>query len=386
MPASITAGWLALGSAIIVAILALCILLPRPNAAYSATAWLDRIAEQQQEASRQALLKGEGAEGDGRRIGEGERPEDEQTQQRQDEAGGEGERGAGQGERKPGDQQSDDEQQQDGGKAADDQASGPGSGESEQARQDGGQSDQQGQSGRQSQQGERSGEQADDSPQGEQQSDQPANDAGQPPPEMRHEGSPPSLNQMTAWLASAAKWLIYGALAAGVLWYVVRHRAALLESLRQLWLSLLGLFGRRASETAPSDIAGEAGAPAAASRPFASFPDPFATGSARRMKPETLVVYTFQALEAWAREHGRPRGSEETPHEFTNALAVQFPELAAPLGLASRMYAQVAYAAGIPSRGQVEVLAELWHRLTRPAAESVDRGDGLQDVAVNRRS
>lgn len=375
MPASITAGWLALGSAIIVGILALCILLPRPNAAYSATAWLDRIAEEQQEASRQAILKGEGAEGDGRRIGKGERPEDEQPQERQDEAGGAGERGAGQGERKPGDDQAGDQQQPGEGKAPDDQASGQGSGESDQARQDGGQSEQQGHSGRPSQQGERSGEQADDSRQGEQQSDQSETDSGQPPPDMRHEATPPSLSQMTAWLANAAKWLIYGALAAGVLWYVIRHRAALLESLRQFWHSLLALFGR---QTAGEDAAVEAEAAAAAAptpRSFASFKDPFASGSAARMKPETLVVYTFQALETWAREHGQPRGADETPLEFTSELAARFPELAAPLALAGRLYAHVAYATGPLSRDQAAELAGLWRSLTRPVREPVGRGD-----------
>lgn len=170
---------------------------------------------------------------------------------------------------------------------------------------------------------------------------------------------------MTAWLANAAKWLIYGALAALVLWYVVRHRAALMESLRQLWLSLLALFGRRTTDEPAAGEAGETALGAPAARPFASFNDPFATGSARRMKPETLVIYTFQALEAWGREHGRPRGTEETPHEFCSALAGRFPELAGPLGHAERLYAQVAYAAGGPSREQVEGLEGLWRSLSR---------------------
>jgi hypothetical protein len=172
---------------------------------------------------------------------------------------------------------------------------------------------------------------------------------------------------MSAWLANAAKWLIYAALAALVLWYVVRHRAALMESLQQMWLSLLALFGRRnAGETAAGD-AGAAALAAPTARSFASFKDPFTSGSAARMKPETLVVYTFQALEAWAREHGRPRGADETPLEFTSELAARFPELAAPLALAGRLYAHVAYATGPLSRSQVEELAGLWRRLMRPA-------------------
>ena len=46
--------------------------------------------------------------------------------------------------------------------------------------------------------------------------------------------------------------------------------------------------------------------------PFAAYEDPFATGAARRMTPAELVVYTFEALEAWGREQVIERPPEQT--------------------------------------------------------------------------
>ncbi len=396
MPGSIATVWLSLGTAIIGVILALCILLPRPEAAYSATAWLDRIAEREQEASRQAQLGGEGAQGEGRPIGEGERDEEQaQPQGQQEQPGGEGERGDGQG--KPKEQQkSGEEQQQSGGpgsKSPEDKPSDQASGQADDAQQDGGQSGQQGKSGAASdQQGK---EQAQSDQQGKQpgQSKQQGQDGGraqrdgdkrQPsdqskPDEQARDGqqaemprpaeqqpqppSTPSLSEMTGWLATLAKWLIYGGLALAVLWYVLRHRGELADSLRRLWQALLALFGWKPADATGPDDAAALSETGRSSRTFASFRDPFETGSADRMKPETLVVYTFEALQAWGREHGIERDADQTPLEFASALSLRFPELAAPVGHAGQLYAQVAYASGAPSRSQAGQLQALWRAL-----------------------
>ena len=85
------------------------------------------------------------------------------------------------------------------------------------------------------------------------------------------------------------------------------------------------------------------------------------------MKPETLVVYTFEALQAWAREHGMERDPDQTPLEFAGTLSRRFPELAAPVAQAGQLYAQVAYASATPSRKQVGELQSLWRALARHA-------------------
>ena len=72
MPASIVGTWLGVGAVLIVLVLGVAILLPRPNAEYSATAMLDKLAGKEGQASWFDLLGGEGAEGEGQRTGEGE--------------------------------------------------------------------------------------------------------------------------------------------------------------------------------------------------------------------------------------------------------------------------------------------------------------------------
>jgi hypothetical protein len=85
------------------------------------------------------------------------------------------------------------------------------------------------------------------------------------------------------------------------------------------------------------------------------------------MKPETLVVYTFEALQAWGRDNGIERDADQTPLEFASTLSRRFPELAAPVAHAGQLYAQVAYASATPSRKQVGELQSLWRALARHA-------------------
>ena len=104
-------------------------------------------------------------------------------------------------------------------------------------------------------------------------------------------------------------------------------------------------------------------------RRFADFRDPFAEGVAGRYRPEELVRYTFEALEAWARDHGHPREPEQTPHEFTRRLAAQVSPLADDAARLADLYCQAAYASGTLPAGQVARLSELWQHL-RTAADA----------------
>ena len=68
------------------------------------------------------------------------------------------------------------------------------------------------------------------------------------------------------------------------------------------------------------DSGGEADEPAVPPRPFASFADPFASGLAQNFSPNDLIIYSFEALEAWAFEHDLARSPHETPTEFVDRL------------------------------------------------------------------
>ena len=101
---------------------------------------------------------------------------------------------------------------------------------------------------------------------------------------------------------------------------LLRYGLTLLDALRDLLASLFGgLFIQqpkkrsKAPEPAPSE---QAPPP----RPFASFANPFDTGLDQRFSPNDLIIYSFEALEAWASEHDLARSPNETPSEFVRRL------------------------------------------------------------------
>ena len=55
-------------------------------------------------------------------------------------------------------------------------------------------------------------------------------------------------------------------------------------------------------------------------RPFASFVNPFDAGLDHQFSPNDLVLYSFEALEAWAYEHNLARSPHETPMEFVQRI------------------------------------------------------------------
>jgi hypothetical protein len=181
------------------------------------------------------------------------------------------------------------------------------------------------------------------------------------------------LNSVLGLIPFGLKWLYNLIFLAIVAYLVWRNREQVLEALRNFWAAIRAfwenLFGIRRAEPAEDEAVTVAAAPP---RPFADFPDPFTTGDAQRWSPRELVAYSFQALEAWGREHGCQRGLEQTPHEFAGCLA----DCETPLGLEATqladLYCCAAYSSGTLPRDRVGRLQTLWQLLrARRAAEPV---------------
>jgi DNA mismatch repair ATPase MutL len=168
-----------------------------------------------------------------------------------------------------------------------------------------------------------------------------------------------------AFLMDLCKWFIYGILALAAIFWIWSARNTLLNALRNFFLQLANfwstLFGRTYDPADPEmDKANPTGAPL---RRFADFTDPFASGLAATWPTEELVRYTFEALEAWARERGYPRQKEQTPHEFARCLASNVPSLADDAGRLADLYSQVAYAPGTLPAASTTRLSQLWQNL-----------------------
>jgi hypothetical protein len=399
MPVAMTATWIGMGTTLAVALLLLALLIPRPQGEYTITEWIDKVDAKAREASRLAMLRDGRGEGAGRRIGEqdqkagqpGDRPPPEQQQadqklQQQEPQQGPDRQRAGQ----PGDQK----QQQPGGRDGQNQPQGsqkPGPDGKQQAQANGqgkqpGQGDRKGDAagqkgdkaaGKQNQQGRQQAQQNQQQA-GANQPDAKQNDPqqkpGEPPPRGENAQAakqappppaPPTGSMLTNVLTSLApfvKWILYGLLAAIAIYQVFRHWARFVEMLLNLWNELLSLFG---FGSRPESAGGSAAADHAPEPPppFASFNDPFLDGTARRMALAQLVRYTFEALEAWSREQGLPRSSEQTPFEFAAELGRQIPKASKDISETAQIYVQVAYARGNPSRDSLDVLERMWRRM-----------------------
>lgn len=169
------------------------------------------------------------------------------------------------------------------------------------------------------------------------------------------------LNSVLGLIPFGLKWLynlIFIAIAGYLIW---RNRERVLEALRNFWDAIRNfwdrLFGVRPAKPAGEEAAVVAAVPP---RPFADFPDPFATGDAQRWSPRDLVAYSFQALEAWGREHGCQRGQEQTPHEFAGALTACEATVGREAGHLADLYCCAAYSSGLLPRDRVGRLQELW--------------------------
>ena len=123
------------------------------------------------------------------------------------------------------------------------------------------------------------------------QENQNSSDASSPPSRL------PSVPFQAPWWLRAL-FIVAGVVA--LIYGLFRYGSTLLDALRDLLASLFGgLFIQqpkkraKAPEPAPSE---QAPPP----RPFASFANPFDSGLDQRFSPNDLVIYSFEALEAWA--------------------------------------------------------------------------------------
>jgi hypothetical protein len=384
MPLEMTATWVTLGVALIGATLVGAAILPRPRAEYSLTQLPVVVTSAVRRASKFATGK-EGTEDQSpdrsttTEVQDGQQPQQQGSKQGgksgQASDGSKGEKQAGgEGKGKSGGSQGKSNERAEQGKASD------GNQQSDKSKGNGDKS--KGEAG-----GEREGEKAADQSQEQQAGEQQEQKAGERSAELaKSEAQPQSeshtpaqssqtLSQLTSiviqGITTIVRWLFYGALLAAAIAIGWIYRAELLAAwqkllaeLRELWASWFGVKPVAANAAAETP-------PAPPPRPFASYTDPFLSGTARRMSWPELVGYTFEATEAWARERGAARTAGQTPHEFAVALAQVEPPLGSSVQTLAAWYSKLAYAPRSKARGPAEALEQLWRLLRTTAAPPI---------------
>jgi hypothetical protein len=159
-----------------------------------------------------------------------------------------------------------------------------------------------------------------------------------------------------------------------VLWlasWLYRRRHFFLEGLRSFGQTLIRILNRLfgyARESRLLPPASRQDRPAPKLPPLAAYRNPFISGKDRVWSPEQLIAYTFDAVQAWAREHGIERRPEQTPREFCQALSQEFPPLSAGLEAVAYLYAHVAYGRRLPADPDWETVRRLWRHISESTA------------------
>jgi hypothetical protein len=177
--------------------------------------------------------------------------------------------------------------------------------------------------------------------------------------------SPPELLEHLSLLRDGVmtimKLLFYVFIALVIGTVAWKHRQALIGALvdivRQLRAFLARLLGGKSAapeQTADqSNITNKAAAPT-----FSQFKDPFQTKHA--IPPEQLVRYTFEAFEAWARDRGIARRADQTPHELVRLAVPPQTALSQEARRMVRLYNSLAYAGvKVPPKKAAQLQA-LW--------------------------
>ena len=161
------------------------------------------------------------------------------------------------------------------------------------------------------------------------------------------------------------KILFYIALAVAVVYLLWRYWPRVVAAMRQLLDELRDFWNRLWGRS--SDLEAQQSeamlSEAQSHRPFSDFVDPFMAGTLGHLTPDRLVRYSFEAFEAWAREHGCPRELDLTPREFAALAAPRGTPLAADAHRLAQLYSQVAYAPGSIAAEQTESLRGLWYAM-----------------------
>ncbi len=187
------------------------------------------------------------------------------------------------------------------------------------------------------------------------------------PGAIRQPSTPPSAHPLEAirnlssplgGVTGVLKVLFYiiAALFVGYCIWIYRHQ--LMQALADILRQLRQLFGGARTVDGKNDA--ETTSAGSRARRFTDFRDPFLAGEHGRLSPEELVRYTFAAFEAWANDRGRPRTPDCTPQELIRMAVEPETPLYAEARQLARMYSELAYASRRVPREAADNLRELW--------------------------
>jgi len=411
MPSIVVKNWLGMGGVMILVIMLVALLLPRPNAAYSLTKLIDDLGEKVQKASDHAFLKDDAGKSDKPKKGKGQgnQPRKQNSENKKSRGGKiqKSKDGKNQGKQKSrqqkGNQKNKNRQQKGNQKNRQGKNQKKSQGKPKQGKKSKG-----GQKKNQNQKGENKQQQGKNDQQGKKQrkSTQKENNKQTKKKKTENPGNKGKQNKdnqaqkrrendenrkkdkdqkdvqktseeqqeqkseqpkskswnfnFASWIGDIFKWILYAIIASVLLYYLIKNWDRVVAFFRQLWQELMNLFHRNPPEKELEHE--EETVFVAAPPPFASFHDPFLTGAAIGMHPSQLVIYTFDALESWAYENADARQKDETPLEFAERLETRS---SSPVWHKfARLYTRTVYSEKRPNEQCYGLLRNVWQEMS----------------------
>jgi len=148
-------------------------------------------------------------------------------------------------------------------------------------------------------------------------------------------------------------------------WWVIRQRELIIQIARSFLAALAQFFRdllQFGSRVKRITVKREERTPR--QRPFAAYLSPFLTGKDKSWTAEQLILYSYEALQAWAAEQGIQSQPQQTAREFCLLLSETFPDAAAELNRLSFLYGHAAYGNAVPAGCDLEPVKKLWRYLS----------------------
>ena len=161
------------------------------------------------------------------------------------------------------------------------------------------------------------------------------------------------IGKMFSLLGGLIKLLIMVALLIVVVVFVMRYRGALSDWWNRLWNR------EREVEEELALAQTQTSEPDKPPRPFSSFRNPIG----REKDPRKVVVITFQAFEAWMREHGWQRGKDETPNEFLRRVGREIPSAAPDANQIVEAYNRIVFGRGKATKRDMKAAQQIWQAM-----------------------
>ncbi len=351
MPTLLTGSWLMVGAILIGALLLIGAFIPRPYPEYSLLPGVSKVTSPDRKPSPWALLKDSAVKGEGT-PGEGLEKNENAPQ-------GQGQKGESQ----PGEGQKPSSGSNQGDSSSENSQGDPQSGDSS-GKGEGNRSGQSGQNQKTSSSQGKTQKGTENQKETDKENDSEPNQSGST------QQAPSGTQSSPPWIQSIAqilKWIVLALIVLMVLFFLLRSglnflanftfwARGLLNWFQNFWNSLWNWNTTKKE----SQNAGPTSRKTNRVRPFSWYKDPFLIGTAEQMSTVEVIRYSFQALEAWAREHQLERPGDETPSEFARRLGQEVPELKPVVRKLAKHYVTVAYAPFMLEEECWEDLRQFW--------------------------